>query len=55
MVSAVATHPVAEWSDNERISPALIAEVSRGDERALAKFYDRTSGLVYGLALLHCA
>jgi RNA polymerase sigma-70 factor, ECF subfamily len=47
----VATHPVADWSDNERTSIALIAEVSRGDERALAQFYDRTSGLVYGLAL----
>jgi RNA polymerase sigma-70 factor (ECF subfamily) len=51
MVSAVATQTVADWSDSEDTSVALIVQVSRGDESALAQLYDRTNSLVYGLAL----
>lgn len=51
MVSSVALNPVIDWGREDRDLAILVADVARGDERALATLYDRTSRIVYGLAL----
>ena len=51
MVCCVALNPAINWAGDDCDLRALVAEVARGDERSLAQFYDRTSRVVYGLAL----
>ena len=47
-MSAASAH---DWPANERLAASLVAQVAVGDERALAKLYDSTSRMVYGLCL----
>jgi RNA polymerase sigma-70 factor (ECF subfamily) len=49
--AAVASFTTIDWSDSERESEALVAQLAGGDERALASLYDCTNRIVYGLAL----
>ncbi len=47
----MSTGSALEWPDHERVLASLIAQVARGDERALAQLYDVTSRIVYGLCV----
>jgi RNA polymerase sigma-70 factor (ECF subfamily) len=47
----VATFTAIDWQENERESKALVARLASGDEQALARLYDLTNRIVYGLAL----
>jgi RNA polymerase sigma-70 factor, ECF subfamily len=51
IVSAVALHTVADWTEDERSWSMLVARIAEGNERALGEFYDVTQRIVYGLAL----
>jgi RNA polymerase sigma-70 factor (ECF subfamily) len=51
MVSTVALNPVMDWAQEDHSLVGLVSAVARGDQRALAQLYDRTSRVVYGLAL----
>jgi RNA polymerase sigma-70 factor, ECF subfamily len=48
---SVASLPAVDWSDNQREWQALVASLAGGDECALARLYDNTNRIVYGLAL----
>jgi hypothetical protein len=47
---AMASLPAVDWSDNKE-SQALVARLADGDEHALARLYDGTNRVGYGLAL----
>jgi RNA polymerase sigma-70 factor, ECF subfamily len=51
MLSAVATHPLVGWTDDEYSQSTLVARVAAGNEDALTQLYDTTNRMVYGLAL----
>lgn len=51
MVCTVALNPVMCREQDAHSLAALVSSVARGDEAALAHLYDRTSRVVYGLAL----
>jgi RNA polymerase sigma-70 factor (ECF subfamily) len=51
MVCSVALNPVLEWDQEEQSLAALVSQIAEGNESSLAKLYDRTSRVVYGLAL----
>ena len=51
MVSTLAVNPALDGAREEQPLAALVAQVRQGDERGLAQLYDRTSRIVYGLAL----
>jgi RNA polymerase sigma-70 factor, ECF subfamily len=40
-----------DWPENERAYAALIPQIALGDERAMARLYDSTSRIAYGLSL----
>ena len=40
-----------DWPENERAYAALIPQIALGDERAMARLYDSTSRIAYGLCL----
>jgi RNA polymerase sigma-70 factor (ECF subfamily) len=48
---AVASSTAIDRPDNERELKALVARLAEGDEHALARLYDDTNRIVYGLAL----
>ena len=48
---AVASFTAIDRSDNEREWASLVARLAGGDEHALARLYDSTNRIVYGLAL----
>jgi RNA polymerase sigma-70 factor (ECF subfamily) len=47
----MATHPIVDRSEGERLWSALMVQVAEGDEHALTRLYDGTNRTVYGLAL----
>jgi RNA polymerase sigma-70 factor (ECF subfamily) len=51
MGSVLAVNPVIEWADDEGSWAGLVSQLALGNEHALAQLYDRTSRIVYGLAL----
>ncbi len=51
MVCSVAVNSAMEWAQPNDSLAALVAQVAQGDEQALARLYDTTSRIVYGLAL----
>ena len=51
MVTAMAAHPVGDWSESESAWRALMVRVAEGNELAMTELYDRTNRIVYGLAL----
>jgi len=51
MVCTLAVTPAIDWARDEDSLALLVSSAAGGDEQSLAQLYDRTSGLVYGLAL----
>ena len=51
MVCSVALNPLLEWNQEEQSLAVLVSRIAQGDESSLAKLYDCTSRIVYGLAL----
>lgn len=50
-MTAVAASPVESPGQNPAPWASLVGEIAQGDERALAKLYDATGRVVYGMAL----
>ena len=50
-VSPMSNGLASDWSDNERLSASLVSQIALGDEQAMARLYDITSAMVYGLGL----
>jgi len=51
MVCTMALNPPLGWAQEEQPLAAMMSRVAQGDEDFLAELYDRTSRMVYGLAL----
>ena len=51
LISALATYPVIDWTEEERAWSALVSDIAQGNQDALTELYDSTNRIVYGLAL----